>query len=560
MKKALLLFGLILSFLITTKTYAVYDFVISSPTPTSITTTMSVPVGTTSTFKLLLSKESFPQTYTSTTIIDTNPFGGSLTQSANTQGVVTWNIVSNIQPATKYFMRIVETPSITNVSTTKTPFYTTLEKTFTTASITIVPSTLVFDYNGASGTVLIKGTLDVAKNPYFRTYKTQIQYSKNPITKEDAFLDVYKTHETSNNEKGVADDGTFHLQLSNISPSVQYNIKQSITAGGQMPTEQNGGITIGTFKSGVGYTTSNPQNIQSDFEDRSYRLLAPFPGFTLFLDPDLCAEQAAAGNTGQLCDINDILNLAFKILIGAAAVLLVLRIMFEGYKYITTDIPGLKTSAKSHITEAVLGLLLALSSFLILNTINPKIVENSIDAGRLEIGVTMTEIDAASFLKITGETLKTKSEYIPIVEKIAKEEGVDACVVKATIQVESQWKASAIGCDENSTNEGVRSRKAFLESGIKLDSTPFTPTSNNSSSIKNNCSFDKDKASTGYGLDWRFSKGGGLMQVTLFPENYGTATWFSGVKKGGTYWNKRTIPIKGFETLLKVEDNIRKGT
>ncbi|MBY0328472.1 hypothetical protein K2Q02_00010, partial [Patescibacteria group bacterium] len=40
----------------------------------------------------------------------------------------------------------------------------------------------------------------------------------------------------------------------------------------------------------------------------------------------------------------------------------------------------------------------------------------------------------------------------------------------------------------------------------------------------------------------------------------GTPTWFSGVKQGGAHWNKRTIPIKGFETLLKVEDNIRKGT
>jgi hypothetical protein len=203
-------------------------------------------------------------------------------------------------------------------------------------------------------------------------------------------------------------------------------------------------------------------------------------------------------------------------------------------------------------------LLVALSSYLILNTINPQLVSKDIPLHNVEVGVEKTFIDESTFIRITGQKLKTKSEYIPIVEKIALEEKVDSCMVKATIQVESNWKAGAIGCDEDVRSNDVPSRRAFIQSKIKYDGTVFSTSDISAKEFNNACKFDSKKP--GFGLDWRFSKGGGLTQVTLFPSGYDTAAWYAGVKNGNSYWINRMTPYQGWEKLITPEENIRKGT
>lgn len=65
----------------------------------------------------------------------------------------------------------------------------------------------------------------------------------------------------------------------------------------------------------------------------------------------------------------------FRLMIGIATALAVVTIMFGGIKYMSTDAFGGKSEAKKTIENALWGLMLALAAWLILFTINPKLVE-----------------------------------------------------------------------------------------------------------------------------------------------------------------------------------------
>lgn len=69
----------------------------------------------------------------------------------------------------------------------------------------------------------------------------------------------------------------------------------------------------------------------------------------------------------------------FNFFLGLAALLAVVVISFGGIQYITTDAIQGKSDGKAKINQALLGLLLALAAFIILNTINPDLVNLNLD-------------------------------------------------------------------------------------------------------------------------------------------------------------------------------------
>ncbi len=80
----------------------------------------------------------------------------------------------------------------------------------------------------------------------------------------------------------------------------------------------------------------------------------------------------------------------FKIGIGLAGVFAVFMIIWGGFQYMSTDAVSGKSEGKEKIEGALWGLGLALGSFLILNTINPQLLEFSaglepIDVKRLAV-------------------------------------------------------------------------------------------------------------------------------------------------------------------------------
>lgn len=68
------------------------------------------------------------------------------------------------------------------------------------------------------------------------------------------------------------------------------------------------------------------------------------------------------------------LNIMIKIVIGLAAVMAVVMIVVGGMEYMTSELISSKEAGKQRITEAVLGLLLALGAYAILYTINPNLL------------------------------------------------------------------------------------------------------------------------------------------------------------------------------------------
>lgn len=100
-----------------------------------------------------------------------------------------------------------------------------------------------------------------------------------------------------------------------------------------------------------------------------YCLLAPVGGLTVIRDVDL----------------KNYFTLIYKILIGAAGALAVIMIFWGGVQYMTTDTIGGKEYGKERIRNAIVGLILALSSYAILNTVNPDLLDFTFGVNKLEL-------------------------------------------------------------------------------------------------------------------------------------------------------------------------------
>ncbi len=109
----------------------------------------------------------------------------------------------------------------------------------------------------------------------------------------------------------------------------------------------------------------------------NYQMLAPLPD--------------ATGNTQRTVDVGgnslqSYFNNLYRMGIALATGLAVLMIILGGIEYITTDAIGGKEEGKERISNAILGLLLALSSFVILKTIDPNLVNVSLDITQVDQG------------------------------------------------------------------------------------------------------------------------------------------------------------------------------
>lgn len=81
---------------------------------------------------------------------------------------------------------------------------------------------------------------------------------------------------------------------------------------------------------------------------------------------------------GQSVSLGGYLSEMFQWIIGIAGVLAVLMIVIAGIEYMS-PVPSAKESGKNRAMAAILGLILALVSYLILQTINPDLVLQKLD-------------------------------------------------------------------------------------------------------------------------------------------------------------------------------------
>jgi len=96
------------------------------------------------------------------------------------------------------------------------------------------------------------------------------------------------------------------------------------------------------------------------------------------LGQQLAESASVLGNLFASNDLASFFNAFFKVAIVAGAMLAVLRLGYAGFLYMTTDSFGNKSQAKTIIQDAVIGLLLLLSIWLILNQINPNLLNLNI--------------------------------------------------------------------------------------------------------------------------------------------------------------------------------------
>ena len=112
------------------------------------------------------------------------------------------------------------------------------------------------------------------------------------------------------------------------------------------------------------HSYANFKKGEASSSDGTYHVLAPIPGFGNPGDPAIDSNFKLGTYVATI----------FKIGIGLAGLLAVIMIIIGGITYMMSDVIGEKEGGKEMITNAIFGLLLALGSYAILNTINPDVV------------------------------------------------------------------------------------------------------------------------------------------------------------------------------------------
>lgn len=98
-----------------------------------------------------------------------------------------------------------------------------------------------------------------------------------------------------------------------------------------------------------------------------YTLLEPLP----------CIQgvgDCKVGTMQEEISLDSYIGYVFKFAIALAAFLAVIMIIWGGFEYMTSEIPSLKLEGKGRISNAIIGLLMVLASYLILATIDPRLV------------------------------------------------------------------------------------------------------------------------------------------------------------------------------------------
>lgn len=194
----------------------------------------------------------------------------------------------------------------------------------------------------------------------------QVQFSYSPITDGVAFYPNNTCTETL-----VPDSGNIYGCTINFSSAKAGTFTLTATDGSLISNPLT--LLIG------GGTPSVPT-------DTTYTPLAPLPGevdingkVIIQTDPGCTKDASGKVTCTNPCPFGNYLNIMIKVIIGMAAVLAMVMITIGGIEYMTSELVSGKENGKETITNAILGLLIALGAYLILNTINPQLLNACLD-------------------------------------------------------------------------------------------------------------------------------------------------------------------------------------
>lgn len=154
-----------------------------------------------------------------------------------------------------------------------------------------------------------------------------------------------------------------------------------------------------------------------------YTLLEPLP----------CIQNAGQGVTDKSCANGEMLTkintdtyiaYIFNFSIAFASVAAVLVIIIEGFKYALSGVAGVKSNAKERIGQALLGIVSILCSYLILKTIDPRLVDINTKLDPIEISGKAFDYDAlvntATDYKIKEDLKTANTEAKALENKVAE--------------------------------------------------------------------------------------------------------------------------------------------
>lgn len=130
-----------------------------------------------------------------------------------------------------------------------------------------------------------------------------------------------------------------------------------------------------------------------------YCLLAPLPGI----------GDKETGYLNVTTGMGTYINGIIRLVLGLIGILSVIMIIVGGIEYMSTVSLGEKEGAKSRITNALFGLILALASYIILNTINPKLVNLNIGIPNAQITFSAIGGDGVAEDDTSGITYKNNA-------------------------------------------------------------------------------------------------------------------------------------------------------
>lgn len=134
-------------------------------------------------------------------------------------------------------------------------------------------------------------------------------------------------------------------------------------------------------------------------EESGYKVLAPLPGTT-------SGECKQPGDPGCKTDLQTYLPGLFRFAIGVSIAFVLLNLVFGGFQWMSSDAFTKKEEGKKRIENSLKGILLVAGAWLILNTINPSLLDTKLDIQPIDIP---TQGGAGSSAFATGIQEKTKA-------------------------------------------------------------------------------------------------------------------------------------------------------
>ena len=184
-------------------------------------------------------------------------------------------------------------------------------------------------------------------------------------------------------------------------------------------------------------------------------------------------------NPAQADNLGVYLNIMLRIFIGICSVLAVIMIVIGGLEYMTSELLESKAHGRERIKNAIFGLILALGSWTLLNTINPDLLKtdfSSIKTAEIEI----IEEDA---IQATPTNTPCKPEDMTTITLFNKSVTVNKKVVSVLQGIDTSWKnkggdgfykinsVSGYNCKKVTNKPGYWSAHAF---GLAIDINPST--------------------------------------------------------------------------------------